>query len=93
VAYPEPDLDNLFTHHPPVGDQVERYETLRDKAKEFAALVVELVPNSPERSTAITKIREAVMFANAGIACNQNDGEPATVGHAPSRPRFPGDDE
>lgn len=76
MAHPEPDLDNLFTHHPPVGDQVERYEAIRAKAKEFAEVLVELVPGSPERSTALRKVREATMWANAGIACNESDDGP-----------------
>jgi len=71
MAHPEPDLDNLFTHHPPFGDQVERYQELRSAAHTFALLVMAHVPPSPERSTALRKIREGVMWANAGIACNE----------------------
>lgn len=76
MAFPEPDLDNLFTHHPPVGDQVERYETIRAAAKMFAEVLVELVPPSAERTTAIRKIQEATMWANAGIACNESAEDP-----------------
>ena len=71
MSHPEPDLDNLFTHHPPFDDQVERYEELRASAKDFATDIMARVPSSPERSTALRKIREAVMWANAGIACNE----------------------
>lgn len=67
----DPDLDKRFTHHPPHGDQIDRYTRIRAKAKEFAGLVVELVPTSRERSLALTKLDEVVMWANAGIARNE----------------------
>jgi len=62
------ELDLRFTHHAPKGDQPQKYEALRAKAKEFAALVLELAPDSRERSLAITKIEEAVFWANAATA-------------------------
>lgn len=67
------DLEKNFTYHKPGPDQPERYTRLRAKAKEFAALVIELVPDSRERSIALTKIEESVMWANAGIARNEGD--------------------
>lgn len=57
-----------FTHHPPKGDQVERYGVLRAEAHDFATRIVELTPESREQSLALTKLEEAVMFANAAIA-------------------------
>ena len=63
------DLDNWFQYHSPVGDQNTRYEALRAKAKELAALMVELCPDCPDTTTAVRKVREAVMTANAAIAC------------------------
>lgn len=65
------DLDNLFTHHPPKGDQIERYKLLRDQAKAFAEAIDDNVPDGPDKSAAIRKVREAVMTANAGIACGE----------------------
>lgn len=65
------DLDNLanrFTYHAPIGDQPERYRIVREKALEFAQLIVTHCPSSPERSTALTRLDEAVMHANAAIA-------------------------
>lgn len=63
------DLDHLFTYHPPTPDQIEVYQRLREAGKDLAVLIGDLVPSSPERSTAIAKVRESVMWANAGIAC------------------------
>jgi hypothetical protein len=64
-------IENEFTHHPPKGDQVQRYEKLRFNGGNLAEMVMELCPDSRERSTALAKIREAVMWANAAIACNE----------------------
>lgn len=64
-------LENSFTYHPPKPDQIPRYEALRNKARELAIEFMEIVPPSREKSLAITKLEEAVMWANKGIACNE----------------------
>lgn len=68
---PKLDLANRFTYHKPHGDQNERYVAIREAAKEFAKLLARLTPPSREQSTAITKLDEAVMMANAAIARNE----------------------
>lgn len=62
------ELETRFTYHAPSGDQAGKYEALRDCAKTFASLVVELCPESREQSLAITNIEQAVMWSNAAIA-------------------------
>ena len=62
------ELATRFTYHPPTGALPEKYTLLRDAAKKLAELVEELVPESREKSLAMTKLEEAVMWANAGIA-------------------------
>lgn len=64
-------LDNDFAYHTPDERLVARFEALRAKAKEFAELIVDLTPGCREQSTALTKVDEAVMHANAAIARNQ----------------------
>lgn len=64
------DLTNRFTYHPPTDDQVIDYQNIRRMGHEFALLLTSCVPDSRERSLALTKIEEAVMWANAGIARN-----------------------
>lgn len=66
-------VDNVFTHHPPFGDQVARYHQIREKAKELAALILATTPPSREQSTALTKVQEGMMWANAAIAINEGD--------------------
>lgn len=63
-----PEIENRFTYHPPQGDQPWRYTSIRDKAKEFAYMLQSLCPKSDELRTAIEKIEEATMWANASIA-------------------------
>ena len=61
-------IEHIFKYHAPKEGQPEKYVKIRDTAKEFAILVNELVPQSREQSLAFTKLEEAVMWANAGIA-------------------------
>lgn len=64
-------LENWFTHHPPMENQPQRYQDIREAGKRFANLINEFVPASAERDEAIKAVRSAVMWANAGIACNE----------------------
>jgi len=61
-------IENDFTYHAPQGDQAARYEKMRATAKAFAQQIVELCPDGRERSTALSKLEESIMWANAGIA-------------------------
>lgn len=63
-------IENAFTYHAPKDGQPEKYQAIREKAKELAYLIKELVPDSREQSLAITKLEECSMWANAGIARN-----------------------
>jgi hypothetical protein len=65
------DLEKWFTYHPPKGDQAKRYEQIRTAALEFATLVVGLTPSSADQTVAVRHIRDAVMCANAAIACEE----------------------
>lgn len=68
-AAPDP-IDVLFTYHPPVGDQVERYQRIREAGKALAREIHASCAGGPDRTAAIRKVREAVMTANASIATN-----------------------
>lgn len=65
-----PAIENNFKYHAPKEGQSEMYQFIRNKAKELAILIDESVPNSREKSLAMTKLEEAVFWANAGIARN-----------------------
>lgn len=64
-------IENAFTYHPPKGDQPERYTKIRNAAKELAFLIDECVPDSREKSVAMTNLEQMVMWANAGISRNE----------------------
>lgn len=64
-------VSNVFTYHPPNDEQQVRYVDIRAKAKEFAEMIYFSCPSSRERSLALTKLEEVVMWANASIARNE----------------------
>ena len=64
-------IDNWFSYHGPKGDQLARYQLIRDAGKALATTIVMNTPISKEQQMALDKIREAVMIANAAIACNE----------------------
>ena len=57
-----------FKYHIPRQGQADVYAEIRRKARELADMLAAQCPNSRERSLAITKIEEAVFWANASIA-------------------------
>lgn len=69
-------INHIFTYHAPKPGQPEKYQAIRDKAKELALLINELCPSHQtdlaghEKSTAMAKLEECVMWANAAIARN-----------------------
>ena len=65
------DLDRIFKYHAPKGDQSQRYEKIRAKAKELATVIVESCPDCADTTASIRSVRLAVMQANAAIAINE----------------------
>lgn len=64
------DMENRFTYHAPKAGQPEIYIIIRNEAKSLAYLINNYCPESREKSLAITKLEEAMMWANASIARN-----------------------
>jgi hypothetical protein len=64
-------LENIYTYHSPRGDQPERYVKIRSEAKNLAQVILDSVPESRERSLALTNLEQAVFWANAAIARNE----------------------
>lgn len=62
---------NNFTYHSPKDNQPERYKMLREVARDLAIAICENVPESRERSVALTNLEQAIFWANAGIARNE----------------------
>lgn len=64
-------IDTNFVYHAPKADQPQRYEALRAAAKTLAEHFAQNCPPSRELSLALTKLEEAMMWANASIARNE----------------------
>ena len=62
------DLNKRFTYHPPTGTQPDRYVAIRATALDLAHKILNFTPEGREQSLAITKLEEAVMWANSAIA-------------------------
>lgn len=65
------DARNVFSYHAPKGNQPERYERIRSKARELAEIIDAACPDSREKSLALTNLQQATMWANASIAINE----------------------
>jgi hypothetical protein len=75
-GFTQSDITNLFSHHPPQSDaDIARYERIRTAGRQFATAILENTPGCAEQTIAIRKAHEAVMQANAAVACH---GDPLT---------------
>jgi hypothetical protein len=61
-------IEELFTYHKPSPEQEEQYKEIRSAAKALVRVIDRVCPPGPDRTTAVRKIRESVMTANASIA-------------------------
>lgn len=64
-----------FGCHETNEDQRIRMESIRAKAMLLAMEICGSCPESRERSVAVTKIEEAVFWANASIARNEQEDD------------------
>jgi hypothetical protein len=64
------ELDRRYCYHAPTGDQPIRYQAIRQNARALAGLINDACPESDEKDTALIRLEEAVMWANASIARN-----------------------
>jgi hypothetical protein len=62
-------IENNHKHHPPkTGQRIKAHEYVRKVTRECAEAFVDACPEGRELSIALTKIEEAMMWANAAIA-------------------------
>lgn len=65
-------VEERFTHYPPKDKKQEKkYQGMRNNFKLCASFVALHCPDSREKSLAITKLEEALFWANAAIARNE----------------------
>lgn len=72
MAFSKDDIDRLFTYHAPRPGQPERYQAIREAAKNLAHAIIANTPVCADQSSAIRELRVCVMTANASIALEQN---------------------
>lgn len=70
-------LGNIFNYHKPNFSQTERYTQIRSDGIALALRICACTPPSREQEIALTKLEEAVMFANAAIARNEDSPQKA----------------
>lgn len=62
------DIEHRFTYHPPHPDTVWMFSNIREAAKAQALWLDRHLPDSREKSLALTALEEAVFWANAAVA-------------------------
>ena len=69
VTYDE--IDQRMDHHPPTSPVTgDAHATVRALVKATAKAVKDITPPGRETSLVLTALQEALMWANAAIACN-----------------------
>jgi len=65
------DLENRFNYHKPKkAETTDSHELVRRQCFYLAEVLYQVIPDGREKSLAITKLEEVMMWANAGIARN-----------------------
>jgi len=63
------DVETIFTFHPPKDEETgNRHDRIREVCRTAAHHIKDLTPDSAEQTTAIRKLQEAMMHANAAVA-------------------------
>lgn len=65
------DIEHQFTYHVPTDKKRADHEKARKACQQAAERLNRLCPEGREKSLAITKLEEAMFWANAAIARNQ----------------------
>lgn len=65
------EIEKRFTHHPPHGNQADKYEIVRAAFRQLAETLNALCPESREKAVAFTELETAQFWANASIARNE----------------------
>jgi hypothetical protein len=81
-------LPTEHVHHTPTEADALAIAKLRKQQKALTSAISRLIPESRERSTALTRADEALMWAEKAVVCNGTAMAPAPpVAAAPARRR------
>lgn len=62
------DILNRFRYHPATETTGPRHDDVRSECQALAEFFYDHLPESREKSLALTKLQEAMMYANSAIA-------------------------
>lgn len=62
------EITDRHAHHPPTGEAIGIHESIRERGTAFALWLNDWLPESREKSLALTAVQEATMWANAAVA-------------------------
>jgi len=65
-------IEDAVTYHKPTAEAIECHTEVRECIKTALHIINNTLPDCREKSLAITKIEEAMFWANAGIARNHD---------------------
>ena len=65
------EIEKRFTHHAPDAAKQVTHERCRGAYRDLAVGIAMTLPESREKSLAITALEESLMWANAAIARNE----------------------
>ena len=68
------ELENRFLYHPPVGGKPQKHARVSELCLALAKELRDLVPPGRDLSLVLTHLEDVRMRANAGIACNPEEG-------------------
>lgn len=70
------DLENRFSFHPAMDiDTKQKHSAVRNLCFDLAEALNEFLPESREKSLAITKLEEVMFWGNAAIARHSEDSD------------------
>ena len=81
MAIGRTELHTRFTYHKPSRGQSQTYSLIRSETGDLAQLIIDNTPASREQSLALTKLEEAMFWANAAIA--RRETQKSTQGRKP----------
>ena len=68
-------LISNFNYRKMSEKQIEDSQNVRELGVKLALLIDEIIPDSREKSLAITKLEESIMWVNKGISLNLKEKE------------------
>ena len=68
------DVTERFTFHPATIKTGPVHDLVRTKHRELAEWIYDMVPDSRERSLAMTELQKSMMWCNAAVAIYGVDG-------------------